>query len=487
MKTKILNYTFSKTAKTITFTDYTTIRLDSVLIITNVMSNIIIYNFADPTKGGTVLNNVLTLDYDTSLMNDSDKLLIYYDDVVDGRTIFSGTVNSRSIGNAIDTTEYGSMVTQFSGSWGGTFYFETSNDQIYWDAVFILSRDEVSLQDNIDCNGTYSIKRSGRYIRYNCQNIIGTATITVVGRIGEGLSGADLVSLAMDRTNNTPLQVQLPKDFKQDTGGALIDSDAAVAYTFMSQNASSPMVIDTQGYKSIVVQQITSGVITPTISNDNLNFVGTVGYLSSAPTISLAATAGAGIHVFPVTARYFKLTGPASNVIAIVYLRISDFIATTTNVNQQTNIVQFGSQPVVTAGLNGVQAVGGNVATGIAPTTNPLQIGGVDDLKVPLTRRFLTDYLGRLQIGTNTGNPQGTGQSKALHELGFLNDYKNILEVRDTSKDENGFSVVELLNQILLEMKIINQQLYELPGQIDRGEAAQTAPEQYRNDITLFQ
>ena len=81
MKTKILNYTFSKTAKTITFTDYTTIRLDSVLIITNVMSNIIIYNFADPTKGGTVLNNVLTLDYDTSLMNDSDKLLIYYDDV----------------------------------------------------------------------------------------------------------------------------------------------------------------------------------------------------------------------------------------------------------------------------------------------------------------------------------------------------------------------------------------------------------------------
>jgi len=79
MKTKIDNYSFDKTAKTVTFTDYTTIRLDAILIITNVTDNIILYNFADATKGGTVLNNVLTLTYDTSSMDDLDKLLIYYD------------------------------------------------------------------------------------------------------------------------------------------------------------------------------------------------------------------------------------------------------------------------------------------------------------------------------------------------------------------------------------------------------------------------
>ena len=57
-----------------------TIRLDAILLVVNVTSNIIIYNFADTTLGGTVATNVLTLTYNTSSMNDTDKLLIYYDD-----------------------------------------------------------------------------------------------------------------------------------------------------------------------------------------------------------------------------------------------------------------------------------------------------------------------------------------------------------------------------------------------------------------------
>lgn len=79
-KIKVDNYTFNKTAKTITFTDYTTIRLDAILIITNATDSTLIFNFADPTKGGTVTNNVLTVSYDTSGMENTDKLLIYYDD-----------------------------------------------------------------------------------------------------------------------------------------------------------------------------------------------------------------------------------------------------------------------------------------------------------------------------------------------------------------------------------------------------------------------
>jgi hypothetical protein len=81
VKILVQKYTFDKVAKTVTFTDYTTIRLDSILLITNVTDNIIIYNFADnPSKGGTVTGNVLTLLYDTSSMANSDKLQIFYDD-----------------------------------------------------------------------------------------------------------------------------------------------------------------------------------------------------------------------------------------------------------------------------------------------------------------------------------------------------------------------------------------------------------------------
>lgn len=80
MKIKINNYTFNKTNKTVTFTDYTTIRLDGLLLITNVTRNIIIYNFANPLLGGTVANNVVTLVYDTTSMVNTDSLQIYYDD-----------------------------------------------------------------------------------------------------------------------------------------------------------------------------------------------------------------------------------------------------------------------------------------------------------------------------------------------------------------------------------------------------------------------
>ncbi len=80
MKKQITNYVFNKTSKTVTFSDYASIRLDSILLITNVTDNIIIYNFADPLLGGTVLNNVLTLTYNTSSMDDLDKLQIFYED-----------------------------------------------------------------------------------------------------------------------------------------------------------------------------------------------------------------------------------------------------------------------------------------------------------------------------------------------------------------------------------------------------------------------
>lgn len=79
MKIQVKNYQFNSSAKTVTFTDYSSISLESILLIVNVSVNQIIYNFANPMTGGTVLGNVLTLDYPTVSMANEDKLLIYYD------------------------------------------------------------------------------------------------------------------------------------------------------------------------------------------------------------------------------------------------------------------------------------------------------------------------------------------------------------------------------------------------------------------------
>ena len=74
------SYTFDASSGTITISGLNTdLTLDQFLLITNVADNVIIYNFSDPTKGGTVSNNVLSLTYDTSSMSDDDPLLIYLD------------------------------------------------------------------------------------------------------------------------------------------------------------------------------------------------------------------------------------------------------------------------------------------------------------------------------------------------------------------------------------------------------------------------
>lgn len=75
------SYAFDKTAKTVTFSGLRqSITLSNILLITNVTANTIIYNFADSTKGAVSFNNnVLTLDFDTSSMANSDVLQIFLD------------------------------------------------------------------------------------------------------------------------------------------------------------------------------------------------------------------------------------------------------------------------------------------------------------------------------------------------------------------------------------------------------------------------
>ena len=74
-------YTFNPTAKTVTFSGLSQqITLANILLVTNVTANTIIYNFASSTTGAvSFVNNVLTLDYDTTSMSATDVLQIYID------------------------------------------------------------------------------------------------------------------------------------------------------------------------------------------------------------------------------------------------------------------------------------------------------------------------------------------------------------------------------------------------------------------------
>jgi len=108
----IPEYTFDASAKTVTFDSFATIDIKRVLLITNVTDNIIIYNFADATIGGSATTNVLTLDYNTASMDDADDIQIYYDMGSLVKRIDEASATITYIGQAQDDSSIGDPVWQ---------------------------------------------------------------------------------------------------------------------------------------------------------------------------------------------------------------------------------------------------------------------------------------------------------------------------------------------------------------------------------------
>ena len=72
-------YTFNKTAGTVTLTGITTLKLEHVLSILNVTRNEFLYLPPSAGLGGSIASNVITLDVDTSSMDNADRLQILVD------------------------------------------------------------------------------------------------------------------------------------------------------------------------------------------------------------------------------------------------------------------------------------------------------------------------------------------------------------------------------------------------------------------------
>jgi hypothetical protein len=130
------------------------------------------------------------------------------------------------------------------------------------------------------------------------------------------------------------------------------------------------------------------------------------------------------------------------------------------------SITQFGGTNIVTAGVAGIPSVGGNIAPGTAATANPMPIGGVDASN--LTRRLLTDATGKAQVSV-------IGALSAQNAFSVPSN-----PILDVGTD-NGFNQYELLSQMLLELRILNQQVYNLMGY-----QGADSPDTYRVDQSFI-
>lgn len=156
------DYTFNASAKTVTFDNVGTLELENVLVITNLVDGIIIYNFADPAKGGTAATNVLTLEFDTTSMSNTDQLQIFYNDPVldtaGGPLVNLGTNNDVVVTGTVAVTGVSTLSEQQT---------QTTALQLLGDPVFV---DNAGFTDNtskVSVAGFYFDETAGTALTEN--------------------------------------------------------------------------------------------------------------------------------------------------------------------------------------------------------------------------------------------------------------------------------------------------------------------------------
>lgn len=418
---------------------------------------------------------------------------------LDAQTLFSGSVSSATVGSAIDTSNFGNIVVQFSSTQGSgqiQAYIEGTNDQLEWFPLILNPINDLAVTDTITAEGGYQFKTSFKYIRTNVTYVSGTYNITILGRAGTGENSSDTLAAAFNP--DTPLQVAFGAGVKQDKNGALILSDGIPFYLNGNNNT---YIINLNGYSSIYLQLSGAQTLTTFQSIDGTLWSACWFGINSGTSISSTPNA-AGIWVGAVMGQYLKIVvsgAVATTMTAAVVLKQAPFNGNYFNTGiSPVNVQQHQSATWQNAGVVGVPAVAGPAQAGSAASAYPMPIAGVDAGNI--LRRPLTDTAGRLiannQMGSvyisgaNTANTNYALSSNTAYPQNYIGilpatfQQSAALNVQDTSQFE-GQTRDELLSQILLELRILNQQIYELPVALATSNYSE-APENYRSEQSIF-
>ena len=367
---------------------------------------------------------------------------------------------------SLNTTGYASVVLQVSGAfWNGSIVIQQSADGIAWS--------ELTDSNTITGNGLYQFPVIGLYIRattgpdFNTNGGLGISWVALLRDAPMFTQSTLNASAPLVGTDSSGVS----RNVLTDSAGALRLSDGAGPFIGIGQALGQILMqIETTGFNSISVHLL--GTFSASCafyaSNDGLSWMACYGFISGQTT-SILSSSSASIVNIPAIARYFKIavsSYTSGMPIAVAYLRNQPVVYNP--INPASNIGQIAGYATINAGLNGVISVGGNTAVGLAPTTNPLNIGGWDD--TGLTRRLRTDANGDLRIA-------GPGQFD-------LNGYP--LKVANAPSDSSGIGATECLNLIYAQLKYLSYLIKELPFMLNSGNQFQDEENPYTTDPSLF-
>lgn len=401
---------------------------------------------------------------------------------IDAQSLYSGSITTTGVGSAIDTTSYGNIVLEVSGNGVLDATIEGSNDQTNWYTITLNNLNDLSVTDTITTEGGYQFKTTYQYIRYNIAYYTGSLTLSILGRSGPGASAADNLSAAFNP--DTPINVKFGATVPVDNRGALILSDG-IPYNL---NGGQTYIFNLNGYSTIVVQLFPSTNLTVTatqsIDGSNWSPCSFGSHVNAAILSTLNATSATGFYIGAVLGQYLRLvvSGSATSSCSII-LKSAAF--------NNSSLNAFNT-PISLSLLNGAGSIKQN-GTAVSVNDTSLPIGGSDPGS--LAKRLLTDTAGRLYVGGqsaysypfNTNSPSSNPQFP-LNAVGAIPaTYQQVgaMAVQETAQFE-GQTQTELLAQILLELKILNQQMYELPRLIASGQASNDPPELFRSEPSIF-
>jgi hypothetical protein len=219
MKQIIKNYSFDKTARTVTLSDFSGLSLDRLLLITNVSRGAVVYQFNDPALGGSVAGNTVTLSTDTSAMSNGDKLQIIYD-CASGDPVYDASAQTAVQGNAASgSTDAGNPLKvggvyhtappTFTNGQRGDLQIDSQGRLLVNTAPLVASSDSVSVQGSsvefsgLSASSATDLLPSTDVLIYKSLSLHVTGTVTATLAVQGSNDNTNWVTTSIvDATNN---------------------------------------------------------------------------------------------------------------------------------------------------------------------------------------------------------------------------------------------------------------------------------------------
>lgn len=319
---------------------------------------------------------------------------------------------------AVDTAGKSSIQLQITGRFDrGGVEFQSSMDGTNYQSTHAPLYDDTQLESVLYSPDLVTIPLQGRYFRaITTANFAGSISGTYTLRgLADAPHFANTKLVDIESGVSFPVSGVTPAGYVRRIAvaenGGVVPADGAVIQGSRQGASVGPIVqFETTGYSAISLQlaNVFTGTVTFQASNEGSTWVSVAGWPSAGGTAPVTTATAVGQWVFPVTGRFFRAqitTGGSGVVAAIAVLKngFAFYPASTPSVtiaaNSSVNVAQVAGTNTVTGGVAGIQAVGGNIAVGAAPTANPVPMGGWDGTN---TRRILTDAVsGGIALGAS--------------------------------------------------------------------------------------